>query len=48
MASITAISAPVKADAVTAAVPERKSIPAAAPALAPEETPIISGDARGL
>ena len=37
-----------KAEAVTAAAPDRNKIPAAAPALAPEETPITSGDARGL
>ena len=37
-----------KAETVTAALPERKRIPAAAPALAPEDTPIISGDAKGF
>ena len=47
-ARITAKSAPAKAEAVTAAVPDRNRIPAAAPALAPEEIPIMSGEARGL
>ena len=47
-ASTTASSAPAKAEIVTAAAPERNKMPAAAPALAPEETPMISGEASGL
>ena len=47
-AMTTASSAPVKAEIVTAAAPDRNRIPAAAPALAPEDTPMMSGDASGL
>ena len=47
-ANTTASSAPAKADSVTAAAPDRNKIPAAAPALAPEDTPMISGEASGL
>ena len=47
-ASATAASAPAKEAAVTAPAPDKNRIPAAAPALAPEETPITSGDASGL
>jgi len=48
IAAATAASAPTNADTVTAAVPDRNRIPAAAPVLAPEETPTISGDASGF
>ena len=47
-ARTTASRAPAKAEAVTAPAPDRNRIPAAAPALAPEETPMMSGEARGL
>ena len=47
-AAPTAASAPQKAQAVTAPAEPRNKIPAAAPALAPEETPITSGEAKGL
>ena len=46
--SPTAASAPAKEAAVTAAAPEQNRMPAAAPALAPEDTPITSGEASGL
>lgn len=45
---MTADNAPRKAHSVVAAVPERKSMPAAAPALAPEDTPMTSGEANEL
>ena len=47
-ANTTASSAPAKADSVTAAAPDRNKMPAAAPALAPEDTPMMSGEASGL
>ena len=40
--------APANADAVTAIEPDRNRMPNAAPALAPEDTPMISGDANGF
>ena len=43
-----ASSAPVKAEAVTAPAPEKSKMPAAAPALAPELMPMMSGEASGL
>lgn len=47
--SATAVSPPRKEAAVTGNAPaDKKRMPKAAPALAPEETPIISGEARGL
>ena len=47
-ASPTAASAPAKEAAVTAAAPDKNRMPAAAPALAPDDTPITSGEASGL
>ena len=44
----TAPNAPTKEESVIASEPERKRIPAAAPALAPEETPMISGEASAF
>ena len=46
--NIMAIREPAKADMVTPVALDKKRIPAAAPALAPEETPMMSGEARGL
>ena len=47
-AKTTAIKAPANEEIVTAREPDKKRIPAAAPALAPEETPMMSGEAKGL
>ena len=47
-ATATAQNAPKKADNVTAKLLPKNKIPAAAPALAPEETPTISGEDNGL
>ena len=44
----TAASAPANAAAVTAAAPDKNRMPAAAPALAPDDTPMTSGEASGL
>ena len=40
--------APAKADRVTATAPGKNRMPKAAPTLAPEDAPIMSGEARGL
>ena len=47
-ARITAQTAPANAEAVTAMELDRKRMPNAAPALAPEDTPMISGEASGF
>ena len=46
--SITDISAPIKEKTVVIKTDEKNRIPNAAPALAPEAIPMISGDARGF
>ena len=40
--------APAKADMVTDIVPDKNRMPNAAPALAPEDTPMMSGEANGF
>ena len=46
--SPTAANAPANEAAVTDAAPDKNRIPNAAPALAPEDTPMTSGEARRL
>ena len=46
--SPTAANAPANEAAVTDAAPDKNRIPNAAPALAPEDTPMTSGEASGL